>query len=359
MNRLPSNLSKTFILLIDERLKEGGETSREDVLQMAKEKGLIFSCEDKNIKQRFKEAKQKMRELLKNQDTDFDEHPDSNDKRKTLFKYPTTILDRIKAEELDLVADYRTDEPRFRYKQLKELLAVSKGLLPDRLYSELSLCEMQEQAKRKIVEFEGNAMLRNIQLLPILFRAIRDEKVITFDYKPYGKPKRHVRLHPHFLKQFNNRWFLFGYAIQQDGEYKSNPYALDRICSEIENIKEKYIIPEDLGIDYNTFFDDIVGVSHRANAETVNIVIQTNDYYTHERIKSKPICPGRQTEIEMFSREKHYGKIQLRVKPNLELRGALLGFGSHITVIEPKEIRDDLLKEIEKMKNQYYKDNIL
>lgn len=327
------SIDKQFILLIDKMLTEQDEyISTEEILEAAIEKGIIEkevietnSYANKSTLQRVKDAKSKIKEKLQEHNYKLDEIPSFKDARKKIFRYPKEVRERIRAREIDIVADFRKNKSKLRDQQLKELLAASKGLLPSRLYAELCLCELKRHNSKTIVEFDGNEHLRNIELLPELFVYIRDEKVISFDYKPYGKPKRHVLLHPHLLKEFNNRWFIFGLAIQDDGEFINN-YALDRICEDTI-VYEKditYISAQEKRIDYNHYFDDIVGVSHRKNAEEMEIIIQTNDLYTHERIISKPIHSSRQSELMPFDKGKRHGEICLRLKPNLELLGTLL-----------------------------------
>lgn len=355
---------KQFILLIDKMLTEQDDyISTEEILDAAIESGIIEkgdiepnSYAKNSTLQRLKEAKHKIKGKLQEHKSELDEIRSPKDAREIRFRYPADIRERIKARELDIVADFRNDKPKFRDQQLKELLATSKGLLPSRLYAELCLCELKRHNDKTIVEFDGNERLRNIELLPELFVAIRDEKVISFDYHPYGKPKRHVVLHPHLLKEFNNRWFIFGIAIQDDGEFINN-YALDRICDNTINAEDiRYISAQEKGIDYNHYFDDIVGVSHRKNAKEMKIIIQTNDLYTHERIISKPIHNSRQSELMSFDKGKRYGEICLRLKPNLELLGTLLSFGHHITIKSPIEYKEEVEQEIQRCFCNYDRD---
>lgn len=359
-----TSIEKQFILLIDKMLTEQDDyISTRTILDAALEKGDIGqkdiekgSFTETNTKQRLKVAKKKIRQKLQEIASDFDENIKTKDAREKPFRYPADIRERIRTGEIDIVADFRKDKPKLRDKQLKELLATSKGLLPSRLYAELCLCELKRHNDKTIVEFDGNERLRNIELLPELFVAIRDEKVISFDYQPYGKPKRHVVLHPHLLKEFNNRWFIFGIAIQDDGEFINN-YALDRICDNTINAEDiRYISAQEKGIDYNHYFDDIVGVSHRKNAKEMKIIIQTNDLYTHERIISKPIHNSRQSELMSFDKGKRYGEICLRLKPNLELMGALLSFGHHITIKSPIEYKEEVEQEIQRCFCNYDRD---
>lgn len=53
--------------------------------------------------------------------------------------------------------------------------------------------------------------LTNIELLPFLYETIIQKKVLQIEYKPYNKECQTKIIHPHMLKEFNGRWYLFGY----------------------------------------------------------------------------------------------------------------------------------------------------
>lgn len=54
--------------------------------------------------------------------------------------------------------------------------------------------------------------LTNVNLLPMLYEAIRNEKVLRILYNVKYKEPKLLTFHPHYLKEFNGRWFLFGYT---------------------------------------------------------------------------------------------------------------------------------------------------
>lgn len=89
--------------------------------------------------------------------------------------------------------------------------------------------------------------MRGIENLGMLYNAIVYKKVLQIQYKSFNSEVPYdVIIHPYHLKQYNNRWFLFGY----------NPYnkkadwnlALDRIVN-INETHNKYKINEDIDWD--------------------------------------------------------------------------------------------------------------
>ena len=69
-----------------------------------------------------------------------------------------------------------------------------------------------DEASTTIMEFDNNQYLKGIEHLGPLHNAIFYKKVLTISYQPFESDiPFDVVIHPYFLKQYNNRWFLFGY----------------------------------------------------------------------------------------------------------------------------------------------------
>ena len=206
-----------------------------------------------------------------------------------------------------------------------------------------------EQDKGKVMEAEHNASLRNVGLIPRLYEAIVKEQVLKFEYNAGYEELLSVVFHPHFLKEYNSRWFLFGRMEKNNGTIlEVGNCALDRIVGDIgvvDNIS--YIAaPKER---YQHYFDDIIGVSKMPNDVPIEITIETLDLYTHNRIVTKPIHPS-QKEVKAFDTT---GRITICVVPNRELSGVLLGFGTHIRVVAPNGFVDKYKTELGKMLHLY------
>ncbi|WP_317164346.1 WYL domain-containing protein [Sphingobacterium sp. SGG-5] len=75
---------------------------------------------------------------------------------------------------------------------------------------------------------------------------------------------------PYHLREYNNRWFLFG----RNKDYLTlTNLAPDRILS-IADGKHPYI--ENTEWDFNEYFEDIVGVSFESNqVEKIRLLVRT------------------------------------------------------------------------------------
>jgi len=80
-------------------------------------------------------------------------------------------------------------------------------------------------------------------------------KIEYHNYKNGGKDMLFI-VHPYYVKQYNNRWILLGFENQHK---EISILALDRIVS-IQVASDVVFIPNTT-IDFEHYFDDIVGVS--------------------------------------------------------------------------------------------------
>ncbi|MCF0207020.1 MAG: WYL domain-containing protein, partial [Bacteroidales bacterium] len=191
--------------------------------------------------------------------------------------------------------------------------------------------------------------LKNIELLPIMYEGIRDKKVLTFRYFGHYSEEMDLVFHPHYIKEYNGRWFIFGHA---ENEVPSDVFvvALDRISSELEVAKN--LAYKKSVVKYPEYFDDIVGVSKDKDAKLQDIHIRIYEKYKFGLVTTKPIHNKQQTVFE-FDEAKKYGEIKLTVRPNNELYGQLLHYGEALEVVSPPEVRDEMRKRIEDMLGRY------
>lgn len=252
---------------------------------------------------------------------------------------------------------YRYEDPNFSISnkplneteafQLKEaLLTLSrfKGMpqydwideLGTRLDAEFKLNKNSE----KVMSFEENEYLEGKSFISELYNAIIYKKAVAIEYKTFkNENSTTYELSPYHLKQYNKRWFLFGKSPKF--ETLTN-FALDRIIS----IKESGNIYEDCTIDFNEYFEDVVGVTiPDLSIKTIKIKIAES---LVPYIKTKPLHPS-----QAYQFQDNIHRITIKVIPNYELESLLLSYGESLQVIEPVSFVEKMKSRIEKMKNNY------
>lgn len=198
--------------------------------------------------------------------------------------------------------------------------------------------------RSNFIQFENQVIANGLNLLDDIFNAIKEKSVIRIYYQPfhYDNPVEYV-FHPYLLKQYRNRWFVFG-RNEEEGFIKICP--LDRIKS-VKNSTRNFI-ENDL-FEPETYFNNLVGVSPKKDSKIETIIIKVEKSQL-PYILSKPIHINQ----ELVKKYKNGGaKIKLNLFVNYELVSQLLGYGSSIEVLEPQFLRDEINNTILKLKNKY------
>jgi len=201
--------------------------------------------------------------------------------------------------------------------------------------------DLKDQGENGIISYQENIDLVGRQHLGVLFNTILKRKKIKITYKPFNKESSAIVLSPFHLKQYNNRWFLF--TKHPDFENISN-YPLDRIES-IEELAEE---AECSDINWQDYFDDIIGVTHTENGSVQIIKLR----FSENRIayvKTKPLHGSQKYVLD----EEEGRVITIEVIPNRELYQLLLSFGGDVEVISPVEVREEIKQRIIKMNSIY------
>ena len=189
---------------------------------------------------------------------------------------------------------------------------------------------------------EQNLDLKGLENITPLFESIVNKQVLQIRYKSFKANKPITcEVHPYFLKQYNNRWFLFGWNTEFCA---ITNFALDRI----EAVSPIFIdyIDKPSDINFDEYFDDIVGVTIPKNKRIEHIVMRVApDRYPY--IKNKPLHPSQ------HNYDKEY-RISIDVIPNNELIALLLSFGSQLEVLEPQSVRD-MMRDHVKTVNKFYR----
>lgn len=192
-----------------------------------------------------------------------------------------------------------------------------------------------ETQKKQVISFEENEYLQGLSFLNPLYHFIVNHQVIEIHYKSFiSDDILTFTLSPYFLKQYNNRWFLFGWN-HKDG-YIQN-LALDRIQN-IASCKDTFI---ENPIDFEEYFEDIVGVSNDLTKDVVKVKIRLTDNII-PYINSKPIHGSQLVKDNILS---------LQLKLNYELESLILSYGENMKVLEPEILKNKINNRIVNMLN--------
>lgn len=181
--------------------------------------------------------------------------------------------------------------------------------------------------RRPIVDFERNPNLKGLEYLNALYDAISSRQTICVNYRSFNsRQPRPFFLFPHLLKEYRNRWFLFG---SRAGDRKIFNLALDRIvdfhvCPDIP-YKDNPEFTDD-------YFDDVVGVTKHPRLKKAHIVIWAHNSQA-SYILTKPIHASQR----LLEKNRNDGSMtfSLDVVINNELITQLLPYGADIRILQP------------------------
>lgn len=190
------------------------------------------------------------------------------------------------------------------------------------------------------VSYEENTGYVGLDWFKDIFDAITNSRVLHITYSKFnGSRPFYWDIHPYFLKQYNNRWFLFGL---NDYSKKISILALDRI----DDLKETRIdfIPNTI-IDLDEYFKNIIGIT-KENGPIENVRLQfSKNRFPY--VETKPIHDS-QRIIDHGNRI-----IEINVIPNKELRTMILSFGNDVEVLSPLHLRGQIATILKGSLNKY------
>lgn len=223
-------------------------------------------------------------------------------------------------------------------KAAMKLLSHFKGMPQFEWLNELSpkmeSSLLMEKEAAPIISFDNNNYLKGINLLGELFHSIFYKKTLCITYKSFKSERENdFIVHPYYLKQYNNRWFLLGLS---DSLSKIINLALDRIVK-VEDEKKDYV--ENTQYDFNEYFEDVIGVTLIEGAVVEKIILrflpQSKPY-----VISKPLHGSQ----KIISKEEDDLIISIEIIPNYELESLILSFGDFVEVVSPLVVRNKIVE---------------
>ena len=195
-----------------------------------------------------------------------------------------------------------------------------------RLEDHLSAARMEHEP---VIFYENNERLRGLNFIPTLYDAIVAKRPILMSYQSFKTREPHeFILSPYCLKEFRNRWFVYG---RRPKDRSLLNLALDRIVfisqapSDAEFITDKSFNPQ-------TWFNDVVGVTKNGNDKPQTIWFKAKPEQV-PYIETKPL---HSSQMIVERNEDGSAVFQIEVILNYEIERDLLAYGEGINVLKPR-----------------------
>ena len=181
--------------------------------------------------------------------------------------------------------------------------------------------------RKPIIHFESAPNLKGLKLLTPLYNHIARKQPLKITYRSFSAQSSNEYIfYPYILKEFRNRWFVFGCSSNNMLLYN---LALDRI----ENIEPIDIeFKEHPDFNSETFFNDVIGVSKNLKATPRRIKFWVSPEQKNYVI-TKPLHTS-----QKLKRENADGSciFEIEVVINIELYSIFMSYGPGIKIIYPK-----------------------
>lgn len=224
----------------------------------------------------------------------------------------------------------------------------------DKLSEALVLFQEEEGATtvpdyHKILFYDKNEAYEGLSHLKPMFLAIKNQSVLKVTFKGFGdEDGQEFIFHPYVLKQYNQRWFVFGFNETRQINHWSIP--LD------ERLQSFKVIPDAIrkkdDTDWTSFFNEMVGVRRQSVTQEEPIPERVVLRFSPHRLpyfKTKPIHPY----WDEFVEEGKENQVFFETVINLELIQQILSYGKDVEVLEPERLRRILNDEVKIMLRWY------
>ncbi len=326
-------------MIIDQCLSTGREFTREE-LQEAVNKGLLsrdmLPIKSKvTILQDINEMDEKFRRMYGTSGIVYEDRG-----RKRYYRYRDGI-ESIYNREL-------TSDEIEKLQEVRSLLQGLHGMPQMEWLDQVSVRFDQNimGPERHIASFEEGTA-GDSQFFLQLFEAVNLKQVLTIEYRRFGLESKERIIHPYFLKQFMRRWYL---CATIEGKEFITIFALDRILSVRRNSEVAF---RETTVDFNHYFDDIVGVTHPDNGVVEQIIIE-GDSWAEYYLRTLPIHPLQQLE----SQGEKGCRVTLSLMVNRELEREILSYGEHLKVIAPEHLRERMRQLLAMLQEEYLEKEI-
>lgn len=248
-------------------------------------------------------------------------------------------------------SDSLTEDERVFLARALEMLGL-KGISNSKIFTKLKL---KANTDREFISFTKNPIEKSISnVFDKLRLHIQRREVVSFkvrNRKTGEKILHHV--HPWYLREYNRRWYLFGY---DDREEKIEHYCLDRVSSSTRILAKHYISPTD---SIENILKDVIGVSLPVE-DPIEIIFWVSNE-SIDFVSNKPLHSSQQrlSDIDVEPIISHAmnlndgGYFKIFCKINYELIRELMSFGEHLIVLSPNKVREKIKERLSKMTNIY------
>ena len=255
--------------------------------------------------------------------------PIAYDKKEKAFYYtnPRFTISELPLTEQDLEALTVATNILQQYKGV-QLVQQFEGVM-DKLSKVVD--HLKRSHEQKVIAFEKSRYYKGRDYFDPLLHAITQQQPLSITYRKFAGDHDDVHvLHPYFMKEYRDRWYVLGYS-----EARSNviTLGLDRIVS-IEHAT--VIFRENKSLKPKEYFQHTLGIT-LGKGPVEEIELWFSSFHV-PYIKTQHLHHTQ----KLVSEDEQGIVITLKLIPNPELTQMLLGYGADVRVVKPISLQQQI-----------------
>lgn len=177
-----------------------------------------------------------------------------------------------------------------------------------------------------------------------LLHAVKNKLVLSIAYQSYWSKETQDRsVHPYYLKEFKNRWYLIALDIDKES---IRTFALDRIMA-IDITRKKFAHPKNK--DPKSYFKHSFGIISPDHSAPDEPVILSFNAFQGKYVKSLPLHASQ----EVIKDDENEFVIKLHIHATFDLEMQLLSYGNNVKVLAPESLKNTIRERIQLSLAQY------
>lgn len=251
-----------------------------------------------------------------------------SDKNFSIYNLQLSKQDKHRLQDALSILDQIEGLPH--YENLREIM------------TKLRLFDNEEGSSRKLVFFEESYYTEGSKWLKELHEAILRKKSLRISYSPFSEPTKTMLVFPYFLKEYRNRWYLYGWIKESQSIYNLALDRINSIAASIANFEDH----RDKAIFESLKF--IVGVTLPPESKPVKIRLRVH-HPTLPYLLTKPLHNSQ----NVIEKHPSMAILEYNLIPNFEFEAEIMRLAQSIEVLEPKSLRDSIIEKLKKGLGHY------
>ena len=172
---------------------------------------------------------------------------------------------------------------------------------------------------------------------------MQHSKELAIDYQPFYGHRTSYTIQPYAMKTYNQRWYVLGYIKELDA---IRNIALDRLL-EMTVTEQAFKLPK--GFSAEKYYENTVGIF--VNDELSPVKVKLKAYGSQiEYLRSLPL---HKSQRETASKYGEFCVFEYKLCLTPELSSQILAMGEKVEVLEPIELREEIMSRLNDCLNRY------